>query len=108
MHACCRRDCCPITDLPAAFATGALVLEDLEFEGLDERALFHLLNLAREQARLRAHHVAFAAARLFLWPFAISPRACARCRAWRWRAPDDALLRALIVKLAVDRQMARR
>src|SRR5262249_38554 len=37
------------TDLPAAFATGALVLEDLEFEGLDERVLFHFLNLAREQ-----------------------------------------------------------
>src|SRR4029078_8089334 len=30
----------PHTDLPATFATGALVLEDLEFEGLDERALF--------------------------------------------------------------------
>ncbi|HEY6022935.1 MAG TPA: chromosomal replication initiator DnaA, partial [Pseudolabrys sp.] len=38
----------PTTDLPAAFVTGALVLEDLEFAGLDERALFHLLNLARE------------------------------------------------------------
>src|SRR3970040_103929 len=37
------------TDLPAAFATGALVLEDVEPAGLDERALFHLLNLAREQ-----------------------------------------------------------
>jgi len=35
-------------DLPAALATGALVLEDLEFAGLDERALFHLMNLARE------------------------------------------------------------
>ena len=37
------------TDLPAAFATGALVVEDLEPAGLDERALFHLLNLAREE-----------------------------------------------------------
>ena len=39
----------PVTDLPSAFVTGALVLEDLEFAGLDERALFHFLNLAREQ-----------------------------------------------------------
>ena len=38
-----------IADLPAAFATGALVVEDLEAAGLDERALFHLLNLAREE-----------------------------------------------------------
>ena len=36
-------------DLPAALATGALVLEDLDPAGLDERALFHLINLAREQ-----------------------------------------------------------
>src|SRR5262249_24514551 len=28
----------PSTDPPTAFATGTLVLEDLEFEGLDERA----------------------------------------------------------------------
>ncbi|MGH7879722.1 MAG: chromosomal replication initiator DnaA, partial [Candidatus Binataceae bacterium] len=36
-------------DPPSALATGALVIEDLEPEGLDEPALFHLLNLAREE-----------------------------------------------------------
>ena len=38
------------TDLPHAFATGALVVEDLEPEGLNERALFHLINMAVDEA----------------------------------------------------------
>ena len=33
---------------PASLATGALVVEDLAPGAFDERALFHLLNLARE------------------------------------------------------------
>src|SRR3954468_11307111 len=35
--------------LPDALATGALVVEDLTDGLVDERALFHLLNLAREE-----------------------------------------------------------
>src|SRR5215211_5439286 len=35
-------------NVPAALATGALVVEDLKPSGFDERALFHLMNLARE------------------------------------------------------------
>src|SRR6202051_2047935 len=34
--------------VPGALATGALVVEDLKSADLDERALFHLINLARE------------------------------------------------------------
>src|SRR6201747_56497 len=34
--------------VPGALATGALVVEDLKSSDFDERALFHLLNLARE------------------------------------------------------------
>src|SRR6476469_7572472 len=34
--------------VPDALATGALVVEDLKAATCDERALFHLLNLARE------------------------------------------------------------
>src|SRR5438270_12728044 len=34
--------------LPRTLATGAVVVEDLAPAGFDERALFHLLNLARE------------------------------------------------------------
>src|ERR1700688_3966095 len=35
-------------NVPGALATGALVVEDLRSQDFDERALFHLLNLARE------------------------------------------------------------
>src|SRR3979409_2569484 len=34
--------------VPGALATGALVIEDLRSSDFDERALFHLMNLARE------------------------------------------------------------
>ena len=34
--------------VPGALATGALVVEDLKPRDFDERALFHLMNLARE------------------------------------------------------------
>jgi chromosomal replication initiation ATPase DnaA len=93
------------TDLPGALATGALVVEDLSPEVFDERALFHLLNLAREQGA-------------FLLLTSRTPPAgfalAIRDLASRLRAvpvvtlapPDDALLRALIVKLAADRQLA--
>lgn len=92
-------------DLPAAFATGALVVEDLEPAGLNERALFHLLNLAREQEADMLITARGAPA-----AFAVSIRDLAsRLRALpvvTLAPPDDALLRALIVKLAADRQLA--
>jgi len=93
------------TDLPAAFATGALVLEDLEFEGLDERALFHFLNLAREHA---AYVLVTSRSPLTSFPVVVRDLA-SRMRSVPSVAlatPDDALLRALIIKLAVDRQIA--
>ena len=93
------------TDLPAAFATGALVVEDLEPGGFDERALFHLLNLAREEGAWVLLTARTAPTNL---------KAEIRDLVSRLRAlpvvtlapPDDDLLRALIVKLASDRQMA--
>jgi chromosomal replication initiation ATPase DnaA len=91
-------------DLPAALATGALVLEDLSPEGLDEPALFHLLNLAREEGAYLLMTARAAPA-----GFAVALRDLAsRLRsvpAVTLAPPDDALLRALIVKLATDRQM---
>jgi chromosomal replication initiation ATPase DnaA len=93
------------TDLPSAFATGALVLEDIEPAGLEERALFHLLNLAREESAY-----VLITARTAPASFAVSIRDLAsRLRALpvvTLTAPDDALLRSLIVKLAADRQLA--
>src|SRR6185312_1471410 len=38
------------TAVPGELATGALVIEDLKPGAFDERAMFHLLNLAREDA----------------------------------------------------------
>ena len=93
------------TDLPAAFATGALVLEDLEFAGLDEPALFHLLNLAREK---EAYLLITSRSPLPTFPVLIRDLR-SRLRAVPsvvLTAPDDELLRALIVKLASDRQIA--
>jgi chromosomal replication initiation ATPase DnaA len=91
-------------DLPSAFATGALVVEDLASDGLDERALFHLLNLAREDGA----YVLFTA-RAAPAGFSVTIRDLAsRLRALPMvtlAPPDDALLRALIVKLAADRQL---
>jgi chromosomal replication initiation ATPase DnaA len=91
-------------DLPAALATGALVLEDLDPDGLDETALFHLLNLAREE---RAY--VLITARAAPAGFLVETRDLeSRLRAIpvvTLTAPDDALLRALIVKLAADRQL---
>jgi chromosomal replication initiation ATPase DnaA len=91
-------------DLPAALATGALVLEDLAFAGLDERALFHLINLAREEG---AYVLITSRSPLATFPVTIRDLA-SRLRAVpsvTLAAPDDALLRALIVKLAADRQL---
>jgi len=92
------------TDLPSAFATGALVVEDLEADGIDERALFHLINLAREEGA----DVLFTA-RVVPAGFAVSIRDLgSRLRVLSvvsLAAPDDALLRSLIVKLAADRQL---
>ncbi|MBX6329000.1 MAG: chromosomal replication initiator DnaA [Pseudolabrys sp.] len=92
------------SDVPRALTTGAVVIEDLVAEGIDEQALFHLLNLAREQQasvlltarRTPAGH-----------PFRIADLA-SRLRAVpavTLAPPDESLLRALIVKLAADRQL---
>jgi chromosomal replication initiation ATPase DnaA len=89
--------------VPASLATGALVVEDAAAIA-DERALFHLINLAREESSF----LLFAARTLpSTWPVAI-PDVVSRLRALpvaTLQAPDDAMLRAVIVKLAADRQL---
>lgn len=91
-------------ELPAALATGALVVEDAATK-TDERALFHLLNLGREE---KAFILFTARAAPAVWPVVI-PDLVSRLRALpviTLHAPDDAMLRAVIVKLAADRQLA--
>jgi chromosomal replication initiation ATPase DnaA len=91
--------------VPGALATGALVVEDLNPSGFDERALFHLLNLAREEqafvlitARLAPASVEFELrdlrSRLRAVPVVTLHPA------------DDQLFRALIVKFCADRQLS--
>jgi chromosomal replication initiation ATPase DnaA len=91
------------TALRSALATGALVIEDAAAIA-DERALFHLINLAREEG---AFLLLTARTTPSMWPFAIAD-VISRLRAMpvvMLQAPDDAMLRAVIVKLAADRQL---
>ena len=93
------------TAVPGALATGALVLEDLRSSDVDERALFHLLNLAREDGAF-----VLITARTAPAAFAIELRDLrSRLRALPTVSllpPDDQLFRALIVKFCADRQLA--
>lgn len=92
-------------DVPASLATGALVVEHLEPGNFDERAIFHLLNLARE-----TNAFVLMTARTAPGSFEIELRdAGSRLRAIpvvSVEPPDDHLLRALLVKFCADRQMA--
>jgi chromosomal replication initiation ATPase DnaA len=88
-----------------ALATGALVVEDLRPGSIDETALFHLLNLGREEGAflLLTAHSAPAG-----WQIEI-PDLMSRLRALpvvEIGAPDDELLRAILVKLFTDRQLS--
>ena len=92
------------TELLAALATGALVVEDASAQ-LDERALFHLLNLVRQE---EAFVLITARTAPTNWRVEL-PDLASRLRAVpvvELSAPDDALLRALLVKLFADRQLA--
>ncbi len=92
------------TDPRGALATGALVVEDAA-ANIDERALFHLLNLAREEEAYLLFTGRIAPS---VWPVSI-PDVVSRLRALpavMLQAPDDAMLRGVIVKLATDRQLA--
>jgi chromosomal replication initiation ATPase DnaA len=92
-------------EVPMALATGALVLENLAEGCFDELALFHLLNLAREE---RAYLLITTRTAPASWRIEV-PDLASRLRALpvvALTAPDDALLRAVIVKLFADRQLA--
>jgi chromosomal replication initiation ATPase DnaA len=91
--------------LPAALTTGALAIEDLAPGTFDERALFHLINLVREEG---AYLLLTAASPPAGWPVEI-PDLASRLKALpvvMLAPPDDALLRAVLVKLFADRQLA--
>jgi len=91
--------------VPGALATGALVVEDLKPGGFDERAMFHLMNLAREDEAF-----VLMTARMAPSAFEVELRDLrSRLRAVpavSLLPPDDLLFRSLIVKFCADRQLS--
>lgn len=91
--------------VPGALATGALVVEDLKAGDFDERAMFHLMNLAREDQAfvLMTARIAPAAFEVELRDLRSRLRAVP---AVSLLPPDDLLFRGLIVKFCADRQLS--
>ena len=90
--------------LPQLLDADALVVEDLPGPGLDDKVLFHLLNMLAEHNRdLLMTATAYPAH----WPISL-PDLASRLRAVPTvdlGPPDEALLRAVLVKLFTDRQL---
>ncbi len=91
-------------DVPRLVSAGALVVEDCDRVQGHEAALFHLLNLARERrtsvlltAERAPEHWGLSTADL-LSRLRLAPRVAIE-------EPDDGLLRAVLVKLFVERQL---
>ncbi len=93
-----------VDDADRMTAGGAAAVEDLHDGPIDEAALFHLLNMAVERdARVLATSREPAAALGLTLPDLVS-----RLRAMRLvtlGAPDDSLLRRVLMKLFADRQL---
>src|SRR5258707_15635939 len=91
--------------VPGALATGALVVEDLKPGDFDERAMFHLMNLAREDEAF-----VLMTARLPPSAFEVELRALrSRLRAVPavpLRPPDHLLFRPLLVKFCAGPQLS--
>jgi chromosomal replication initiation ATPase DnaA len=89
---------------PSLLATHALAIEDAQ-AGIDERSMFHLLNLAKQQ---NSSILISTQIQPEFWGVAL-PDLLSRLRAIpavEILPPDDALLRGVLVKLFFDRQIA--
>ncbi len=93
-----------LADVEAIAAARAVAVEDLHAGPFDERALFHLINLAAERRTplLMTSRLPAAALPVRLPDLASRLRAA---QAVALGAPDDALLRLVLVKLFADRQL---
>jgi chromosomal replication initiation ATPase DnaA len=90
--------------VPHLVSNGALAIEDMDRGERDEAALFHLLNLAREK---KASVLITSETQPDRWCLR-TPDLLSRLRlapSVSLEAPDDALLKAVLVKLFVDRQL---
>lgn len=96
-----------IASIPAdkLLESGALAIDDAPGSSLDERALFHLFNLARQSG---GHILLASEIPPVSWPVSL-PDLASRLKALpvaMLQPPDDALLRGVLVKLFADRQLA--
>lgn len=93
------------SEVPNLAASGVLAIEDLDKGCVDEQALFHLLNLVREQ---KIFVLLTSATRPGDLPIRL-PDFSSRLKALplaEIAPPDDALLSAVLVKQFADRQLA--
>jgi chromosomal replication initiation ATPase DnaA len=93
-----------LADLPGLARAGAILVEDADVAPGAETELFHLINLARDENCWLA---VTARRRPDAWGLA-TPDLLSRLRAApvvEIGQPDDALVRAILVKLFVDRQL---
>ena len=92
-------------EVPGILSTGSVVIEDVHESGIDEAALFHLLNLVRHN---KAH--VLISSRVPPQDIATTlPDLRSRLNSFpivSISAPDDALLRGVLVKHFADRQIA--
>ena len=92
-------------EVPSLLKSGALAIEELQSAKLDERALFHVLNFAKQESKFLLLTSRLAPSVL---PLAI-PDLASRLKSLpiiQILAPDDALLRGVLVKLFMDRQIS--
>ncbi len=94
----------PVANLLALAQSGAVLVEDADSAATAENQFFHLINLMRETGgflAITAHQ------RPDLWGLS-TPDLLSRLRlapVVEIAAPDDALVRAVLVKLFIDRQL---
>jgi len=91
--------------VPALLDQQALVVEDAPGSHLDERAMFHLINLTRET---RSHVLITSRLDPSRWQVRL-PDLASRLKAAYVAAvgaPDDVLLRGVLIKLFADRQLS--
>lgn len=91
-------------DVPRLASTGALVLEDCDQASGHEQALFHLLNIVRERRTFLLMTARTAPEAWGLVTADIVSRLRLTPRTMLGE-PDDGLLRAVLVKLFLDRQL---
>jgi chromosomal replication initiation ATPase DnaA len=101
----CSTSALAVGEVPALLAQGALVVENLPGAALDQAALFHMINLARETG---GYLLLTSEAHPPSWNLSLNDLS-SRLKAMPIASlgePDDELLRGLLVKLFADRQIA--